>query len=404
MAEEDQPVGNLHTTILPDLSGVDLGSPLVDVVLRVELPFWVMVDNSELEIEYSGHRFRVTCNDNTWELHGGFVSDAKYGVLYQGRHRNNDDLSASIRQLLEDDPDLSMVWRKTKTVIRMNAKCHVSAWQAEDDYFPALLYREELCRAYIPVLNRFIQVYRLATYDYFAFEVSPWDVPLWHIENDGVSATVRLVPYRGWDTKPAMFERRDEAPTQYQLIDSAGLAAEVGRVAFPGEFELLDALNLMERGDYSGAVRRVTTAVEVAVEHAAKRIIEASEGAQAARDFVKQTWNDFVKRLNVLEAKSGRTVPRVLRSEFHKTRNLRMRIVHEAHRISSNDRGAAQKAVDTGRWFFNWVEDDDARRAVRESRIAYRSLGRDTTYGAFRTEVTAQGIVVAAWKEPGTPV
>lgn len=50
----------------------------------------------------------------------------------------------------------------------------------------------------------------------------------------------------------------------------------------PGELELMDALNLMQRGDYSGAVRRVTTAIEVAVEAAVEQDVSAQDGEEAA--------------------------------------------------------------------------------------------------------------------------
>ena len=44
----------------------------------------------------------------------------------------------------------------------------------------------------------------------------------------------------------------------------------------------MDALNLMQRGDYSGAVRRVTTAIEVAVEAAVEQDVSAQDGEEAA--------------------------------------------------------------------------------------------------------------------------
>jgi hypothetical protein len=52
----------------------------------------------------------------------------------------------------------------------------------------------------------------------------------------------------------------------YELVDGARVQEHLLIVETPGELELLDAVNLMERGDYSGAVRRVTTAIEVVVE------------------------------------------------------------------------------------------------------------------------------------------
>jgi hypothetical protein len=72
-----------------------------------------------------------------------------------------------------------------------------------------------------------------------------------------------LVPYRGWDDRP---------PEMFHLIDGEQLHDQLNTESTPGEFELLDALNLIERGDYSGAVRRVTTAIEVVVEAVLERV------------------------------------------------------------------------------------------------------------------------------------
>jgi hypothetical protein len=51
--------------------------------------------------------------------------------------------------------------------------------------------------------------------------------------------------------------------------------------------------------------------------------------------------------------------------------------------------------VDTGRWTFNWFENDTARRTVRESKIAYSGLGRDLTAGIFSPEIRAEGVVLS---------
>jgi hypothetical protein len=79
---------------------------------------------------------------------------------------------------------------------------------------------------------------------------------------------------------------------------------------------------------------------------------------------------------------------------LNETRTLRHKIVHAGYRITSAEHGKASRAVDTGRWIFNWFENDDARRVEREKRIAFRSLGRDLTYGIFLAEITRDGVSV----------
>jgi hypothetical protein len=89
---------------------------------------------------------------------------------------------------------------------------------------------------------------------------------------------------------------------------------------------------------------------------------------------------------------TGRTLPSPLEKTLSETRKLRHRIVHGGHRIAACERGIAQKSVDTGRWTFNWFENDQGRQQLREKRIAFRSLGRD--YSIFPARITPDGVVV----------
>ena len=90
-----------------------------------------------------------------------------------------------------------------------------------------------------------------------------------------------LVPYRGWDHRPLVYEPNAQGHI-YKLIDPNELQGAISAQGTQGELELLDALNLMERGDYSGAVRRVATAIEVVVEATVASAIEKAEGNPAA--------------------------------------------------------------------------------------------------------------------------
>lgn len=245
------------------------------------------------------------------------------------------------------------------------------------------------------MVNQLIQQYRLSTYDYFAYEVAPWDIPRWGIERDGRYVSCLLVPYRAWDIKPSIFHQPKSAPRAYKLVDIDDLQKQMSASPSPGEFELLDALNLMERGDYSGAVRRVTTSIEVLVEDVVRNEIEKIQGRQAADEFVESTKTRFDQRIRKYEELSGRTLLSGLRKDLKATRALRHRIVHGGYRIGPHERGQAQKSVDTGRWIFNWFENDPVKKARRESKIAYRGLGRDLYAGIFLPVLTADGVVLS---------
>jgi hypothetical protein len=170
----------------------------------------------------------------------------------------------------------------------------------------------------------------------------------------------------------------------------------MSEIATPGELELLDAINLMERGNYSDAVRRITTAIEVVVEAVTGDLVEQHEGKQAAAKFLKNTMTNFPRRIAKYGALSGRPLVDGLMNELTRTRNLRHQIVHKGYRISPSERGDAQRSVDTGRWIFNRFENNEQQRKVRETRLAYKSMGRDQLYNIFRPEITPQGVVLSS--------
>src|SRR5208283_3767215 len=109
-------------------------------------------------------------------------------VGYRGPIKKREDLSAAVREAMDQHPDGPYMWRKCKTYLRVGSRCNEDVLNAANRKESpqrangAKLYLSELCSAHIPVINKLIQTYRLATYDYFAFEVAPWDVPQWTIE------------------------------------------------------------------------------------------------------------------------------------------------------------------------------------------------------------------------------
>ena len=79
-----------------------------------------------------------------------------------------------------------------------------------------------------------------------------------------------LLPYREWDSKPVIVGEPATpggSPTiqPFEWTDRAALESVTTADASAGEFDLLDARSLMQRGDYTGAVRRTTTAIEALI-------------------------------------------------------------------------------------------------------------------------------------------
>jgi hypothetical protein len=380
---------------------LDWNAPWIDVSLWVELPFWLMLDNATFVIEIDGHKFSITTYDNLFELYGQYVTDSKATAGYLGPYKKFEELNPEIQQARKNNPNMPFIWRKCKTVLKIKSRCNKDIWNAAiENKGPrsnsAKLYFSELCKTHIQVVNRLIQAYRLATYDYLAFEVAGWDVPHWKIVSGTKSISSLLLPYRGWDVKPSIskFGNPSATPVTYQLIQAKDFCEQIETPAAPGELDLLDALNFVERGNYSDAVRRITTAIEVLVEALVGKAVEATEGKETAEKFLERTKNKFNERVAKYEEITGRKLSDPSRKHLYTTRKLRNRIVHDGYRISPSERGMAHRSVDTGRWLFNWFENDAKRQNVREGRIAFRTFGLDRTFGIFPAHITPEGVVV----------
>ena len=360
---------------------LDWTAPAIPVKLIVELPFWIMVPNCVQKVEVNGHVFEVVLADYFVEQYAGSVTNSRSTCVYVGPEVGQ-----------KNDPKL--MTRKCKTVLLISSECNKDVLAANRGQNAKLrlatLFLKDFCMAHLPVANKLIQQYRLATYDYFPFEISPWDVPIWYVASDIACETVVLLNYAEWDRKPGIVSRG--STERYELIDEAQLKVDLDSKASAGEFELLDALNLMETGDYSSAVRRITTAIEAQTESVFRQeLLKHYSPAQAEKKLRASMYN-FPRRLREYEELSKREMPAELHTELKATRDMRQKIVHEGFRIAFQDRGQAQESVDTGRWIFNWLENQPDRSGIREKLIAKRSIGR--TISIFETEITPAGVIV----------
>lgn len=372
---------------------LDWEAPWDPVDLVVELPYWLMVPNCTLTVSVEGCDFQVQLRDDCFEVHLGEFTDSRNRRIYIG------PLSSELdEQLLHLPSDAGPVRRKCKTVVRLltrsNADVLAAAAEGGRRGRVSMYYLESLCAAHLPVLNELVRGYRVATYDFFPFELSPWDVPVWSvIDQHGSTSTVRLMDYRGWDGKP-LVGGRGHPMIPMMLITPSDLQSAVGGPSTPGELEMLDALNLVQRGDYSGAVRRVSTSIEVILEAVLRVELSGRHSDDEVREKLEQSKNDVPGRLRQYIKLSRRTAPAGLLAELDRTRALRHAVVHDGLRIPYPDRGVVERAVETGRWLFNWFENDVTRAQRREGLLGLRSLGRHLPlYGA---RITPNGVVVAS--------
>jgi hypothetical protein len=371
---------------------LDWEAPSGWAVLWVELPFWLMVENCTLKVVVNGHEFRVDIRDNMVEVYAAEVTDSHNSAVYIGS--NPDRMDPELKRQI-DEQGVSVLTRPCKTVLRIHSRCNQDVIKATDEdnrRVSAHYYLAALCEAHLEIVNQVIRSYRLATYDYFPYEVSPWDVPMWRVDSPEGFVRVRLLPYAGWDVKPREIDRSGDVIGVYSLITPTDLQEALARGHSPGELELLDAINLMERGDYAGAVRRATTAIEAALEGVLRSELVPRYGEPDAEARLKQSRNDFPGRLRQYEKLSGRSFPDALKGDLETTRNMRHEIVHRAQRIDFANKGRAHRAVDTGRWIFNWLENDEPRKRLRETKLALRSIGRHISI--FDARIEQDGVVV----------
>lgn len=378
---------------------LDWEAPTTVVTLCVELPFWMMVPDCIQEVEVNGHLFTVEIKEGYVEQYAGTVTDSRSTCIYFGPPKTDQTIRETnvidlLLKKLGKKHSAQIMNRKCKTVLRIRADCNKDVLTARKQggarRRAAALFLIDFCMAHVEVINQLVQHYRLSTYDYFAYEVSPWDVPVWFIESKMTSGRLVLLDYVKWVEKPIITSGASHE--RYKLIDETQLRSAMTVQRSAGEFELLDALNFMERGDYSGAIRRITTAIEAQTESVLRQELLRIHPAADVEAKLEASMNDFPGRLRQYEKLTNRKLPAGLRKELDTTRDLRHKIVHRALRIMFNQRGQAQRAVDTGRWIFNWLENQPARSRIREQWIAKRSLGRNFSY--FNAEITAGGVIV----------
>jgi hypothetical protein len=383
---------------------LDWNSDLVPVHLTVELPFWLMIDTGIVRIPSDICSFELLITDTDYEVFAYEFRDSRETCGYQGERPEAFENRPDIHAL----PDVTLQRRKQRTVVYLKSRCHKNVLESvaptDAKRNVAMTYLESLCEAHIPILNQLVRRYRLLTYDYFAYEVRAWDVPIWHVRG-GPSGhvSVPLFTYASLSSRPRIYkhlfdrEADEEKRKEYTILTlttSADIENIDSSVGVPGEDDLLDARNLMERGDYNGAVRRATTAIEALVEFVLEAELSKRHDTATVAAKLDASKNNFPGRLRQWQKLSGVKLPEGLVKAFESTRQLRHQIVHRGRRITFEERGTAQRCVDTGRWLFNDIERNDARRDLREKNNAVRAIARPTLALRFPVVETPDGFVV----------
>jgi hypothetical protein len=400
MSDESEPaVSNPLPTSYAVGDNLAWDSPLIRVHLVTELPFWMMLPTSIINITHAGTHFRIMLSEADAEVFAFELTDNRRSCGYQGNNPESFESRPEMRSIAP------FIRRKQRTTIYFEAYVHEGIETALVDpknHRVASSYFASLCEAHIPVINEVISRYRLLTYDYFAYEVAAWDVPVWHIRGGRLGhVAVPLFDYISIAGRPmiqglpsATGERPDGHPLE--LTTGEQIEQAVGLSGTPGERDLLDARNLMERGDYAGAVRRTTTAIEVLVEHVLRNELMKLYDSATVDQRLEASKNDFPGRFRQWQSLSGITLKDSRQRSIETTRQLRHEIVHQGRRLTHEDRLLAQELTDKGRWTFNHIENDPVRRDLREKNNVVRSLLRPTLAFRFPVMNTSEGLRVAS--------
>lgn len=357
------------------------GSSLVEIDLYVELPFWLLVEPSA---------YTVTLGPCSLQL--SIIQDAvevQYGKRYRNSHSNArsfHEITEPLIQQLDKVKDNSLNYRVLRTVIKIRTKCLDDAITAAGDKEErrrqeAAHYFQSLVFGHFDFVNRLLVAYALTAEDAFSYELSEWDLPFWFVNRGQSWIPVSLMPYFTYDQMP--FVRDWDGNRQaIALTNPESIKKALRTRPAPGRLEALDAWSLFYRGRYTDAVRLLATSVEVSLENAIVKELQAKNKSQKEIEKrLAETFNDFDARLDDYVNLSGRRVPGPiiapipyingvrLRVEIERNRKLRHKVVHEGIRITKGLEGAMLRAVETSVWFVKWLhgwkEDEIMRQQAR---------------------------------------
>jgi hypothetical protein len=383
---------------------IDWTGDLERVSLHVELPFWLMMPEGTVKITWSEVDFDISVLQMQMEVFNSFFTDSRSTRIAEDPLRPEFFMYPDHLIRFAKKRRHLLFPRMCKTVLALDAMAHPDAFKEPTDTDrPAVarqheLYWQSLCEAHIPVVNELIQRYRYTSYDYFPYEVSAWDVPVWTLIFQERQCRAVLIPYRDWDQRPFIVEVRsapEVEPTrsQFSWTDASSLQDVKSSDASPGEYDLLDARSLMERGDYTGAIRRTVTAMEALVGWKLRIELEKRYPETEVDSKLYESRNDYPGRYKQWKKLSGSAILAGLERTFEDTRQLRHEIVHRGRRLTFSDRHQAQFAVDSGRWLYNSIEALPTRTSSRESG-ALKSAGRVMIQPRFPSSISPQGLTL----------
>jgi hypothetical protein len=180
-------------------------SPIREIVLHTELPFWLLVADCELDI---------TLRDSTLPL--SIVSQAieiQLGRTYRESHRNaaliekvQGEPSTRAQTILRGAKQEGFTLRTTRTLVSIKTKAIEDAIVAVQEQgrrrVDADMYFRSFVHAHLAFVNKAINAYRRVAADPFAIELTEWDLNVWyHVQDKFIP--ISLIPYKETDGVPS---------------------------------------------------------------------------------------------------------------------------------------------------------------------------------------------------------
>lgn len=120
-----------------------------------------------------------------------------------------------------------------------------------------------------------------------------------------------------------MFSKKKPKVRKFEYCKLNELKEPAALSSSPGEFDLLDARSLMERGDFTGAIRRTVTAVETLVDEKVNAIIRKKEPEPQAEKAINKLRYDWDAKFQMLRDKLKIGISETLVEAFHHTQQVR---------------------------------------------------------------------------------
>jgi hypothetical protein len=379
---------------------INWDSERVPVELTIELPFWLLVPNGDVNLTIGDCTVRArVVNDGIQFRLGHHQSVSQQKTVFLGSL--GDAATASTRLVLLTTGGQS---RLTKTLVTFGAFAHSDALEAlkskDRKYQQGCKYFQSLAIAHLDFLNLLINSYRRLSSDPFATEVSAWDVPIWSLSVEGIQFNVILFPYLAVESRPSVTKFLN--PSEVNPFIAASLE-DIERVAdidaTPGEVELLDGWGLYYRGRHAESIRSFVTAIELLLEARLREVMRAlGASPEDVERALLETRNKFMKRLDQYCRLTQSRVPGPylhvlptlngvrLKRELEQTRDLRHEIVHAGKRLDRNLERPMNRVAETMSWLFNWLSQGGASgRGVKRPSPFYEAAREGLLYD-FRLE------------------